>query len=100
MEFLLKNYNPHTAKVRLLYSKKYYHVLATSNAQELLVLSKDKRIHVMKALAALSKYPGCYDKSNETREKYQLKWTNEDGLEAFNDIMMHDGKSYAQWWIG
>ena len=55
-EFLLQNHNPYTAKVRLLYSKKYYHVLANGNAQELLILSNDKRIHVMKALAALSKF--------------------------------------------
>jgi hypothetical protein len=93
-EFLLQNHSPHTTKVRLLYSKKYYHVLANGNAQELLVLSNDKRIHVMKALASLSKYLGCYDKWNDIKEKYQLKWSNEDGLEAFNDIIMNNGENY------
>jgi hypothetical protein len=55
-EYLLTIHNKHTAKSRLLYSKKYYHVLTEANAQELLILSNDKRIHAMKALAALSKY--------------------------------------------
>jgi hypothetical protein len=94
-EFLLQNYNSHTAKVRLLYSKKYYHVLVNGNAQELLVLTEDKRIHIMKALASLSKYLGCYDKWKDIIERYQLKWSNEDNLEAFNDIMMDNGKNYS-----
>ena len=93
-EFLLQNHNPHTAKVRLLYSKKYYHVLANGNAQELLVLSHDKRIHIMKALASLSKYQGCYDKWNDVREKYQLKWSSGDGLEALNEIIMNNRENY------
>jgi hypothetical protein len=75
--------------------KKYCHILANGNAQELLVLTNDKRIHVMKALAALSKYLGCYDKWNDIREKYQLKWSTEDGLEAFNDIMMNNEENYS-----
>jgi hypothetical protein len=79
----------------LLYSKKYYHVLENGNAQELLILSIDKRIHVMKALAALSKYLGCYDKWNDIRERYQLKWSAKDGLQTFNDRMMNNGENYS-----
>jgi hypothetical protein len=94
-EFLLQNYNPHTAKVRLLYSKKYYHILAHGDAQELLILSNDKRLHAMKALASLSKYLGRYDKWKDITERHQLKWSNEDGLEAFNDIIMGNGKNYS-----
>ncbi|MGI8833327.1 MAG: integrase [Nitrososphaeraceae archaeon] len=93
-EFLLQNHNLHTAKVRLSYSKKYYNILVNGNAQELLVLSNDKRIHVMKAIATLSKYIGCYDKWKDIKEKYQLKWSNGDGLEAFNDIIMNNGQNY------
>jgi hypothetical protein len=78
-----------------LYSKKYYHVLETANAQELLVLSKDKRIHVMKALASLSKYLGCYDKWKVITERYKLMRSKEDGLKAFNEIMMDNGKNYS-----
>jgi hypothetical protein len=94
-EFLLQGHNPHTARVRLSYSKKYYHVLENCNAQELLSLSIDKRIHVMKALAALSKYLGCYDKWNDIRERYQLKWSAKDGFQMFNKIMMNNGENYS-----
>jgi hypothetical protein len=38
-----------------------------------LILSNDKRIHAMKALAALSKYLGCYDLWKDIIERYQLK---------------------------
>jgi hypothetical protein len=74
----------------LLYSKKYYHVLTESNAQELLILSNDKRIHAMKALAALSKYLGCYDLWKSVIERYQLKWSNEDAVQVFQNITNAD----------
>jgi hypothetical protein len=48
----------------------------------------------MKALASLSKYQGCYDKWNDVREKYQLKWSSGDGLEALNDIIMNNRENY------
>src|ERR687895_2939927 len=85
-EYLLTNHNKHTAKARLLYSKKYYHVLTEANAQELLTLSNDKRMHAMKALAALSKDLGCYDLWKDIIERYQLKWSNEDALQVFQNI--------------
>jgi hypothetical protein len=98
-EYLLKIYNKHTAKVRLLYSKKYYHVLTEANAQELLMLSNDKRIHVMKALASLSKYLGCYDVWKNIIERYQLKWSNEDAVQIFQNItnLNHDFSSMVKW---
>ena len=84
-EYLLKNHNKQTTKDRIFYSKKYYHILTSKvNAQELLLLSDQKRMHVMKALATLSKYLGCYDKWKDIRERYQLKWSNEDSLETFS----------------
>jgi len=89
-EYLLNIYNRHTAKVRLLYSKKYYHILTEANAQELLTLSNDKRIHAMKALAALSKYLGCYDLWKDIIERYQLKWSNEDAIQVFQNITNTD----------
>ena len=36
----------------------------------------------MKALAALSKYLGCYNKWRDIKEGYQLKWSNGDSLET------------------
>ena len=98
-EYLLKIYNKHTAKVRLLYSKKYYHILTESNAQVLLTLSNDKRIHAMKSLAALSKYLGCYDLWKDIIERYQLKWSNEDAVRVFHNITNtdHDFSSMVKW---
>ena len=49
--YLLNIYTKHTAKVRLLYAKKYAAILERGNAQDLLTLSNDKRTHVMKSLA-------------------------------------------------
>jgi hypothetical protein len=86
-EYLLKSHNKHTTKTRLLYSKKYYHILEEANAQELLTLSEQKMIHIMKALATLSKYLGCYDKWKNIVQRYQLKWSNEDSLKTFENII-------------
>jgi hypothetical protein len=84
-EYLLKNHNKQTAKHRIFYSKKYFHVLTSqANAQELLLLSDQKRMHVMKALATLSKYLGCYDKWKDIKERYQLKWSNGNNFEIFS----------------
>jgi integrase len=85
-EYLLKSHNKHTTKTRLLYSKKYYHILEQDNAQELLTLSDEKRMHIMKALATLSKYLGCYDKWKNIVQRYQLKWSNEDSVQIFHNI--------------
>ena len=98
-ECLLTVHSRNTAKSRLLYSKKYYHVLTESNAQELLILSNDKRIHAMKALAALSKYLGCYDLWKSVIERYQLKWSNEDAVQVFQNITNadRDFSSMVKW---
>jgi hypothetical protein len=40
----------------------------------------------MKSLAALAKYTGCYDKWQQIRESFQLKWSNSDPLQDFNSI--------------
>jgi hypothetical protein len=59
-----------------------------------MTMSKDKRIHIMKALATLSKYLGCYDRWKDIRERYQLKWSAEDSLQGFHDIMLNDKENY------
>jgi len=85
-QYLSNITNSDTKNDRIAYAKKYYHILSTGNASELLSLSNDKRIHVMKSLASLSKYIGCYDKWTEIRHKYQLKWSNSDSLGVFNTM--------------
>jgi hypothetical protein len=49
----------------------------------------------MKALAAFSKYIGCYDKWKEIRNRYQLRWTSPNGLEAFNAIIADTKENYS-----
>jgi len=73
--------------------------LTEANAQELLTLSNDRRIHVMKALVALSKYLGCYDLWKDIVERFQLKWSNEDAVQVFKNItnVEHDFSSMVKW---
>lgn len=92
-QYLEKNFNHHAAKARFSYSSNYYQILLTGDASLLVVLSYDKRIHVMKALATLSKFLGCYDEWKTIVGKYQLRWSDSDkrggspkGLEIFQKI--------------
>jgi hypothetical protein len=78
--------NNETRNDRISYAKKYYSILYSGNASELLTLSNDKRIHAMKSISSLSKYLGCYDTWKRIIEKYQLKWSTENSLQCFNDI--------------
>jgi hypothetical protein len=60
---ILKQYIEKKSVVcRLSYAKKYYHVLLEDNAQHILSLSDQKWLQVMKWLASLFKFMGCYDK--------------------------------------
>jgi hypothetical protein len=84
-----------TAGDRLRYAKHFAHVLETGNAQDLLQLpSLDKRIHAMKALAALSKYLECHDTWLAIRQKHSLKWsTGNESLDTF-ERFFGDGKTF------
>ena len=93
-EFISNNVNKRTTLDRINYSKKYYQILRDDNAQELLSLPVGKRVHVMKALASLSKFTGCYDKWNLILKKFNLKWSDENGLDIFKSIMIDQDKSY------
>jgi intergrase/recombinase len=93
-DYLSRNFNQHTAKCRLIYAKDFSYVLNESNASSLLLLSNEKRIHIMKALATLSKYTGCHDRWKNIVNRYQLKWSVEDTVETFNDVMMNDSCNY------
>jgi len=86
-----KNYlsrlnNNDTTSDRLIYGKKYYDVLTTGNVGNLLALSNQKRIHVIRSLAPLSKYVGCYDRWTESGHRYQLKRPNGDALDVVNRL--------------
>ncbi|HET9805464.1 MAG TPA: integrase, partial [Nitrososphaeraceae archaeon] len=88
-----------TAKYRLSCAKKYSHILLEENATDLLHLSNDKRIHVMKSLSNLGKFLGCYNKWKLIIDRYQLKWSNENGVDTFNKILngKYDYSSMLDW---
>ncbi len=78
---------------KISYGKRYYHLLETKNAAELLVLSPDKKSHAMKALAALSKFLGKYDVWVDMIKKFQLKWSsNNKSIEVFKLIFNVDNQ--------
>jgi hypothetical protein len=79
----------------LIYAKDYSFVLNESDASSLLLLSNEKRIHVMKALATLSKYTGCYDNWKDIINRYQLKWSNEETVWPFSDVIMNGEHNYS-----
>jgi hypothetical protein len=84
--YLSKNNNHLGTRDRLSYAMKYASILDTGDARHLLELNNEKRIHIMKSLSALAKYTGRYDRWQQIREKFQLKWSNGDSLGAFNSI--------------
>ena len=75
---------------RLSYAKKYYHILINGDASDIQSTSKDKKLQIMKSLAILSKFLGCYDRWKAIKEKYQLKWSNENSVEIFKKIINED----------
>jgi hypothetical protein len=84
-QFLLQRTNAKTATERIRYAKQFATVLQTGDAQPLLQMSPDRRIHTMKGLASLSRFLGCYsDTWLAIRQRYNLKWsTGNENLAAF-----------------
>ncbi len=83
-QFLLPRTNAKTAGERIRYAKQFVNVLQTGDAQPLLQVTPDKRIHAMKGLASLSRFLGCYDTWMQIRQRYNLKWsTGNESLATF-----------------
>ena len=58
------------------YAKRYAHILTSIGIPiDVLHLPPQTRLNVMKALTALSKYLGCYERWKATSKQYNLKWT-------------------------
>jgi intergrase/recombinase len=59
-------------------------VLLQNDAQDLLnIESVEKRMNVMKSLTVLAKYTGSYDRWQEMRKRYSLKWSKGDSIQSF-----------------
>lgn len=93
--FLLQSMNEKSARSRVRYANEFAHVLESGDAQSLLQLSAEKRLHVMKALACLSKFLGCHDTTWMTLKlKYNLKWTTGNGsLDIFEHCYGDDSEN-------
>ena len=74
-EYLLQNYKLKTARERLNYAKRYAHCLVNGNFAELKMLSPDKLNHVLKALSVLAQWLGVYNRFQQLKENYGLKWS-------------------------
>lgn len=98
-EYLLAQKNEaKTIYDKIRYAKQYYQVLETPDASTIAILSESKRKHVMKSLASLAKFSGCYDLWKIIREKYQLKWSSLDFFAGFqNMIQKNDFKEMFLW---
>jgi hypothetical protein len=55
------------------------------NATDIQTFSNDKRLQVMKSLSVLSKFMECYDNWKEIKDRYQLKWSNENSVDTFKN---------------
>jgi hypothetical protein len=81
------------------YAKKYYQIILLScdghyrNAQSLLQMQGDKRIHIMKAISSLARFTGQVPAWQEIKQRYNLTWsTGNEKLNAFQRFF-DDGKS-------
>ncbi len=98
-KYLANNVNLKTAKDRITDAKKYYSILVSeedSNMQQLLQFPEQKRVFVLKALATLSKFLGCYDQCKKLRENYQLKWSG-NNIDAFSHMMQTNIDAMIDW---
>ncbi|HET6589064.1 MAG TPA: integrase [Candidatus Nitrosocosmicus sp.] len=86
-EYLKRNCNAKTAKVRYNQSIKYNEYLFDeSKVKDLLTFSTDKRLHIMKALSSLSKFCGINDEWKRILKKYDLTWNSEVNYNNFDAI--------------
>ncbi len=80
--------NEKTIYTRISHARRCSYLLIKDNFNELHTFSNDVRNHIMKSLAALSKFLGMYDKWKVIVEKFNLKWSSEfNGLDAFKKII-------------
>ena len=89
-----------TMKTRMAYARRYDHLLVTGDFSEIMEFSNDKKKHIMKSLALLSKYLGCYDRWQDYKNRYQLKWiVSRDSLANFQSLTNLDNEfsSMVDW---
>ncbi len=73
--WLLKNYEARTARLRFNYARRFHQHLLDGNLSFIHSLSDGKRGHVLRALSALAKFLGAYDDFKALVRNYGVKWT-------------------------
>ncbi|MDQ3837398.1 MAG: hypothetical protein M3270_10785 [Thermoproteota archaeon] len=74
-----------TVKQTKNYAKKYGHIIYSGNCSEIMALSPRNRHHAMVALASLAKFQGQYDRFQQLKQSYNLKWSSgQESLQSFN----------------
>jgi hypothetical protein len=98
-QFLKVQYRPITAKCRYDYAIKYYKLLLDENLSPLNLVTDDMRLHILKALSALSKYMGTNDKFKSLMHRYGLKWSinNKDDLIIQRMLKPINSGSVVEW---
>jgi hypothetical protein len=74
--YLLEKYSKQYAIAQLNNSMKYFALI--ENPSEMLTIPTTRRLNVLKAMTALSKYLGIYESYKSKLKSYGIRWTNED----------------------
>ena len=87
-KWLNQRYRPKTVISRFNYARKYADLLISGDLSDLQLMSDDKRVHVLKALSALSKFLGCHDYFSGLVKNYGLKWSSKTGSDLLIERML------------
>jgi hypothetical protein len=97
-EFLKARCSERVTRGRVRYARKFYHCLLKGDFSELNSFSDSKRIHVMKALSALSKFLGVYEDYKTLLKNYGLKWSvNSDDIIISRLTKTVDSNEVFEW---
>jgi intergrase/recombinase len=77
----------------------HYHNLLNQDFSMLHSLSRDKRMHVLKALSNLSKFLGCHRHYKQLLEECGVKWERPRSIDVFKNLYSENGNSNSLDWI-
>jgi len=99
-KFVYGSYMEKTAYDYWRYAKQYGHLLIRRDLSPLKTLSNRKRLHVLKALAALSKFLGLHREFRYLREAYGIKWSSGDTDQVIiKRLLKRNNEGELQNWI-
>jgi len=75
----------------------YYDYLFNKPLSEIAHFNRDKRIHIIKALTALSKFLGVYPQFKQRKQAYGIKWQMPSALEVFNHMLTKSNEDVSAW---